>query len=79
MTIFSFTITPPRPNGRSTGILWARDLAEAQRRIGHPDARIVQLHPDVKTERPDPIRVRPLRMLQWRPRGEKDRTHRPDR
>lgn len=62
MTIFSYTIIPPRPNARSTGILWARDLAEAQRRVGHPDARIVQLHPDTETERRIPIRVRPRQM-----------------
>jgi hypothetical protein len=70
MTIFSYTITPPRPNGRSAGILWARDLAEAQRRIGHPDARIVQLHPETEIGRPDPIRVRPRRMSHWHPRGD---------
>jgi hypothetical protein len=70
MTIYSYAIPPSRRSGRSSGLLWARDHAEALRRLGHPDARVTQIHPAPEThdaEEREP--VRPLRHAMWSPRG----------
>jgi uncharacterized protein YbjT (DUF2867 family) len=71
MTIFSYTITPPRRFGRSSGLLWARDYAEALRRLDHPDAKVTQIHPLVEPyDAGERVPVRPRRLALWYPRGE---------
>ena len=68
MTIFSYTITPPRRSGRSSGLLWARDHAEALRRLGHPDARVTQIHPASEAyDAGERDFVRPRRLALWYP------------
>lgn len=47
MRLFTFFIDPPRLIGRSDGYVWAIDHQDALRRVGHPDASVVQLHPEI--------------------------------
>jgi len=48
MTIFIYTITPPRQTGRSSGHLWARYRAEMIRRLDHPGARMTRIDPQTE-------------------------------